>query len=221
MKYKHIVWDWNGTLLDDRWLCIESINHILKSRKMALVSNEKYRNLFCFPVIKYYEKLGFDFTIEHFPIPEFLEYYKNGFEKCNLHNDAEFVLRRIKELGFTQSILSAGKQNSLIRWVKHHKIEKMFSHLIGIDNEKADGKIEAGISWLKNSDFSSEHILLIGDTIHDSEVSKAMGVECILIDIGHVSTYRLKKTGHKVFSSLKSVLEYLTIEDQIKKPSLK
>ena len=221
MKYKHIVWDWNGTLLDDRWLCIESINHILKSRKMALVSNEKYRNLFCFPVIKYYEKLGFDFTIEHFPILEFLEYYKNGFEKCNLHNDAEFVLRRIKELGFTQSILSAGKQNSLIRWVKHHKIEKIFSHLIGIDNEKADGKIEAGISWLKNSDFSYEHILLIGDTIHDSEVSKAMGVECILIDIGHVSTYRLKKTGSKVFSSLKSVLEYLTIEDQIKKPSLK
>ena len=38
MKYKHIVWDWNGTLLDDRWLCIEAINFVLKSREMKLFS---------------------------------------------------------------------------------------------------------------------------------------------------------------------------------------
>ncbi len=88
MKYKHIVWDWNGTLLDDRWLCIEAINFVLKSREMKLVSNKEYRDLFCFPVIDYYEKLGFDFTKEHFPIPEFLEYYKNKFEECCLHIDA-------------------------------------------------------------------------------------------------------------------------------------
>jgi phosphoglycolate phosphatase len=40
MKYKHIVWDWNGTLLDDRWLCIEAINCVLKSRNMPLVSKK-------------------------------------------------------------------------------------------------------------------------------------------------------------------------------------
>ena len=79
MKYKHIVWDWNGTLLDDRWLCIEAINIVLSSRGMPLVSNKNYRDVFCFPVIEYYEKLGFDFTKEHFPIPGFLEYYKSRF----------------------------------------------------------------------------------------------------------------------------------------------
>ena len=56
MKYKHIVWDWNGTLLDDRWLCIEAINIVLRSRGMPLVSNKNYRDVFCFPVIEYYEK---------------------------------------------------------------------------------------------------------------------------------------------------------------------
>ena len=77
MKYKHIVWDWNGTLLDDRWLCIEAINYVLKSRNMPLVSNKDYRNLFCFPVIEYYKKLGFDFTKEPFPILGIIEYYKD------------------------------------------------------------------------------------------------------------------------------------------------
>ena len=183
MKYKHIVWDWNGTLLDDRWLCIEAINYVLKSRNMPLVSNKDYRNLFCFPVIEYYKKLGFDFKKEPFPIPGFLEYYKSKFERCMLHSDAKLVLRKINESGVTQSILSAGKQSSLVKWVEHHKIDVLFNHLIGVENEKADGKIEAGVNWLKNSHFSSEHILLVGDTIHDNEVSKAMGVDCLLVNI--------------------------------------
>ena len=167
MKYKHIVWDWNGTLLDDRWLCIEAINVVLGSRGMPLVSDKNYRDVFCFPVIEYYEKLGFDFTKEHFPIPGFLEYYKSRFKDCKLHKDAEFVLKRINESGITQSILSAGKQSSLVRLVNHHNIDYLFNQLIGIKNEKADGKIEAGINWLKTSRLEPENILLVGDTIHD------------------------------------------------------
>jgi len=212
MKYKHIVWDWNGTLLDDMWLCVNAINNVLKSRDMPLVSFKDYRNVFCFPVIEYYEKLGFDFTKEQFPIQAFLEYYKNRFEDCHLHKDAEVVLKKNSQFGITQSILSAGKQSSLAGWVKYHNIAHFFSQLIGIDNEKADGKTEAGINWLKSSHHKPENILLVGDTIHDSEVAKAMGVRCVLIDIGHVSTDRLKRTGETVLPSLKSVLEYLRVE---------
>ena len=212
MKYKHIVWDWNGTLLDDRWLCIEAINIVLGSRGMPLVSNKTYRDVFCFPVIEYYEKLGFDFTKEHFPISGFLEYYKSRFKDCKLHKDAEFVLKTINESGATQSILSAGKQSSLVRWVNHHNIGHLFNQLIGIKNEKADGKIEAGINWLKTSRLEPENILLVGDTIHDREVSQAMGVKCLLIDIGHVSTKRLNRTGERVLPTLRGILEYLKIE---------
>ena len=40
MKYKHIIWDWNGTLLDDRWLCVEGINKGLIKRKLAPITEE-------------------------------------------------------------------------------------------------------------------------------------------------------------------------------------
>jgi len=212
MKYKHIVWDWNGTLLDDMWLSVDAINYVLKSRGMPLVSNKDYRKVFCFPVIEYYKKLGFDFTKEQFPIPGFLEYYKKRFEDCHLHKNADIVIKKINQLGLTQSILSAGKQNKLITWVKYHNIDHFFSQLIGIDNDRADGKTESGINWLNNSSHKPENILLVGDTIHDSEVAKAMGVKCVLIDIGHVSSDRLKTTGAAVLTSLRSVLEYLQIE---------
>ena len=212
MKYKHIVWDWNGTLLDDLWLCVNAINYVLQSRNMPLVKTKSYRNIFCFPVIEYYKKLGFDFTKESFPIPGFLEYYKNKFENCNLHQDAKIVLKKINQSGLTQSILSAGKQSSLINWVEYHNISHFFNQLVGVDNENADGKIEAGVNWIRNSLYNPENILLIGDTIHDSEVAKDMGVKCVLIPIGHVSKGRLKSTGETVLPSLKSILEYLEID---------
>ena len=93
MKYKHIVWDWNGTLLDDRWLCVESINRILKKRKMPLTLEKTYKETFCFPVIKYYETLGFDFIKESFKdlSIEFIEYYKDNFYRLSLHFNTELI----------------------------------------------------------------------------------------------------------------------------------
>jgi phosphoglycolate phosphatase len=66
MKYKHIVWDWNGTLLDDAWLCVEILNSMLAARRMQTTTLEQYQNDFDFPVYNYYVKLGFDFSKEDY-----------------------------------------------------------------------------------------------------------------------------------------------------------
>ena len=51
--------------------------------------------------------------------------------------------------------------------------------------------------------------MLIGDTVHDSDVAEQMGVHCALVDIGHVSRERLLKTGRNVFESLDSLNKYI------------
>ena len=48
MRYKHIIWDWNGTLLDDRWLCVEGINQALVKRDLNPISENKYREILPF-----------------------------------------------------------------------------------------------------------------------------------------------------------------------------
>ena len=209
MRYNHIVWDWNGTLLDDLWLCIEAINSVLDSRGMNRVDETSYRKIFTFPVIEYYEQLGFNFKDEKFPIVGFLDYYRKYFEKCSLHKNASLVLRKNKMNGLSQSILSAGKESSLYSWVKSHNIENYFNDLIGVENDNADGKIEAGLEWISQAGISKHKILLIGDTIHDSDVASAMGIDCALVSNGHVSKERLKNAGPPVFESLMSVLSYV------------
>ena len=83
MKYKHIIWDWNGTLLDDTWLCVEGINDSLKKRSLQTITKEIYRKVFSFPVEDYYKRLGFDFKKEPFEVAgdEFVAYYAKSFHK--------------------------------------------------------------------------------------------------------------------------------------------
>ena len=58
---KTIIWDWNGTLLDDLDLSLESVNILLEERNLPALSVEKYKDIFCFPIVVYYVKAGFDF----------------------------------------------------------------------------------------------------------------------------------------------------------------
>ena len=212
MKYKHIIWDWNGTLLDDTWLCVEGINKSLEKRSLQTITKEIYRKVFSFPVEDYYERLGFDFKKEPFEIAgdEFVAYYAKCFHKVKLHKQVSSALGALEIAGFSQSILSAGKQEYLDQWVKVHGLSEYFMIIRGIDNQYARGKIELGISFIKELPYEKDEIIMVGDTVHDSDVADAMGIDCLLIDHGHMGNKKLKTTGRKVFSNIEHVRDHLT-----------
>ena len=81
MKYKHVIWDWNGTLVDDTWLCVEIINKLLKKRNLKLVTIDDYKEKFMFPVREYYIELGFNFEDEPFEVSglEFINEFKKDY----------------------------------------------------------------------------------------------------------------------------------------------
>ena len=212
MKYKHIIWDWNGTLLDDTWLCVEGINKSLEKRSLQTITKEIYRKVFSFPVEDYYERLGFDFKKEPFEVAgdEFVAYYAKCFHKVKLHKQVSSALGALEIAGFSQSILSAGKQEYLDQWVKVHGLSEYFIIIRGIDNQYARGKIELGISFIKELPYEKDEIIMVGDTVHDSDVADAMGIDCLLIDHGHMGNKKLKATGRKVFSNIEQVRDHLT-----------
>jgi|TARA_B100001250_G_scaffold112405_1_gene95028 phosphoglycolate phosphatase len=212
MKYKHIIWDWNGTLLDDTWLCVEGINKSLEKRSLQTITKEIYRKVFSFPVEDYYERLGFDFNKEPFEVAgdEFVAYYAKCFHKVKLHKQVSSALGALEIAGFSQSILSAGKQEYLDQWVKVHGLSEYFMIIRGIDNQYARGKIELGISFIKELPYEKDEIVMVGDTVHDSDVADAMGIDCLLIDHGHMGNKKLKTTGRKVFSNIEHVRDHLT-----------
>src|SRR5262249_46428492 len=58
----HVIWDWNGTLLDDVDLCVEIVQGMLERHGLARIGLAEYQSVFRFPVREYYKDVGFDFA---------------------------------------------------------------------------------------------------------------------------------------------------------------
>lgn len=212
MRYNHFIWDWNGTLLDDRWLTVASMNRLLKRRGMEFLTEERYMDVFSFPVKDYYVALGFDFDKEPFSISgtEFIvEYNKRALEPV-LHEGVMSTLDELTQNGSSHSILSASKQDILNELMIHYSLAGYFDHVIGQDDHYAFGKTEAGRELIGKLSIPAEKIIFVGDTIHDYEVARELGVDCALMSLGHTSIKRLKATGAPVFSGFRELQDWLT-----------
>ena len=143
-KYRHIIWDWNGTLLDDAWLCVDVMNKLLKRREIPELDLNKYQEVFGFPIINYYKRLGFTFVEEPFEIPgtEFIVEYNKRWKETKLQQDALPALEKISKLNISQSMLSAQEQLQLNRFMDHFNLSQYFENISGLHNHYADGKLE-------------------------------------------------------------------------------
>lgn len=53
----HIVWDWNGTLKDDRADLLDAVNHTLKGLRAAPIDLATYQARHVLPVRRFYTRL--------------------------------------------------------------------------------------------------------------------------------------------------------------------
>jgi phosphoglycolate phosphatase len=204
-----IIWDWNGTLLNDTDICIETINTLLSDRNLPQIDRKKYLETFGFPVIDYYRRLGFDFSIEPFDIPamQYIDLYSLKIKECPLHDAAISILSFFKLNGFKQMLLSASEIGLLEASIAHFGIRHYFDGLTGLNNHFAASKSEIGIQMLNDQHIIPSDACLIGDTTHDFEVAERMGCQCVLVANGHQAESKLLETGAQVVGKLEDVKE--------------
>ncbi len=208
MSDKAIIWDWNGTLLDDIQLSMESINTVLRRRDLPQLNIEHYRTVFGFPIKDYYHRIGLDFAKEPFSIPaqEFIEEYYNRVKECSLQPYSAEILTTLREKGYRQFVLSAMEQNALEQTLGQHNISSFFDDIVGLNNHFAASKLEAGKNLFHQQNLHPTTTCFIGDTTHDWEVASNFGCPCILTSMGHQSEQTLQKTGATVIRGLQSLL---------------
>ncbi len=209
MDYKHVIWDWNGTLLNDRWLCLESINTLLGQRGKNPLSEKEYLAHFDFPVRDYYERAGFDFSKEDFKIPalQFIDLYEKKRKVCKLQTGALDVLQYFMKTGVSQSLLSASEEGVLKEMLNNFCLGMYFQIVTGLNNHYAASKLELGRKLLEKIGLPPQQVLMVGDTCHDQEVAQALGIDIILYNKGHFPAYRLEKCGCKIISDLGELID--------------
>lgn len=206
-KYGHIIWDFNGTLMDDAWLCIEVMNEMLSRRGLKTLSPQQYGDMFDFPVEAYYQRAGWDLSRYPFSMlsDEFMAGYHARKLECKLRPETVEVLSRAQSREVTQSIISAAQDSMVTELVDHFGIGEFFSSVNGLDNHHAAGKTEIGLAWMEKADVDPETVLFVGDTTHDMVVAEAMGVDCVLVYSGHQSREKLIASRIKVVDQLDEI----------------
>ena len=145
-QYRHIIWDWNGTLINDARLCLEIVNELLSKRGKRPITFQEYQSQFDFPVEDFYTRVGFDLSAEPFDslASEYVGKYNERRFECNLQDHALNVLKSFHSRGFKQSLLSAYHKPRLKEAVDFFEIRPFFTEIIGLGNHHAMGKVAEG-----------------------------------------------------------------------------
>ncbi len=207
--YRHIIWDWNGTLLDDAWLSVEIINTLLRKRGLPVTDHQRYQREFDFPVRGYYQRIGFDFALYPYEelATEFIELWDQRYVECTLRAHALQVVKALAADGHQQTILSASEQKRLEEMVGiFPELHGCFSRLIGVEDYYAVSKLDHGRRLIAELAHAPAEVVLIGDTTHDFAVAQAMGIASILIPSGHHPREKLAQCDALIVESLAELI---------------
>ena len=193
-SYDAVVWDWNGTLLDDVELCVEIVNELLFENGISALEADRYKEIFDFPVRLYYERAGFDLERLDFSrlSVDFCTRFEERLDRAPLFPSAARVLDGFAQIGSRQFVLSSTEHEALGRMLRRYGIDGYFEAMQGMENTLAEGKITGGHALIERFGLDPKASLLIGDTLHDAEVAESLGMDCLLISSGHQSHARLR-----------------------------
>lgn len=202
----HIVWDWNGTLFHDIDAVIEATNASFGEIGLAPITLERYRDLYCVPVPRFYERLmGRLPTDAEWAVMDeaFHRHYWALAEGAGLAPGAEALLREWQASGLTQSICSLAPHDHLIPIVRTHGIERHFLRVDGRTGPSDGGKAEHMVRHLAGLDgVVPERVVVIGDAVDDAVAAAHAGARAVLYTGGSHSRASLETAGVPVVDSL-------------------
>lgn len=213
MKYTHVIWDFNGTILSDMEIGMNATNSMLAARNLPVIESiEQYRELFGFPVEDYYRRLGFDFEREDYKTklaPEWVALYNASSSEAPLFDGVRSLSCALRAHNVRQSILSASEKGMMCAQLRERNALDLFDEIWGTDTIQAYGKMALADAW--RVAHADDRVLLIGDTTHDFEVAERIGADCVLVAAGHHSYERLCACGVPVVMDLEECKSWLGI----------
>lgn len=205
----HLVWDWNGTLLDDLNLVVAATNASLAGLGGPAVTTEEHRRDFRRPISAYYAHvLGRPVTAEEFAVLDrvFHDAYRAGLPTCRLALDA---LEAIALWEGTQSLLSMWFHHELVPTVTSHGLHAYLSRIDGLRDVIGGGtKAPYLRAHMAALEVGGEDCVLIGDSVDDAEAANSVGARVVLYCGGFTDEARLQSTGAPVATTLVEAVGY-------------
>ena len=199
---KYILWDWNGTLLDDTQAALDTLNDMLVRRGCKPIAMDYYRDHFAFPCRPFYERIGM--AIPDSEWDALAREYHDVYSRQSVRLNAETLaaLERVKRAGAKQSIISALRQDLLDAQTAAFGVAPYMECVYGTDNLDGASKLDRAlelmtklVSTAEEGDRFLSNVVMIGDALHDKEVADALGIRCVLCAQGSHAAWRLREVA--------------------------
>lgn len=194
---KHIIWDFNGTLLNDAQLSVDADNAVFAQLGLPPITLDTYRRHMTMPVRDFYAALGVDLNVYTYDTISrlWLDVFNAGALDAGLVPGMLDVVRRLHAAGRSQSVLSASYEPSLRAQCDALGLTPYMRAVDGLENENAERKTAIGLRQLARLGLRGGDTVLVGDIASDAELAGALGASCVLVPWGHNSLDRLTACG--------------------------
>ncbi|QBI53704.1 HAD family hydrolase [Streptomonospora litoralis] len=201
----HIVWDWNGTLLDDNHANMAALNRVCAEFGREPVDIDYWRGFFRRPLLGCYEDLlGRSLAEDEWARLNrvYDDRYRTELPSCTLADGVPGILADWLARGGSQSLLSMASHESLVGLVAEHSLDDHFARVDGRRFDTPDGSKSRHLAaHLAELDVDPAAVVLIGDIDDDGRAASEAGAHALLVASGMMSRERLKATGHPVLDT--------------------
>ena len=206
---RHVVWDWNGTLVDDHTAVVAAINDALAVLRLRPIDSDAFRTHFTRPVQRFYEQVA-GRPIESGEWRALDDAYHDSYaawvERLELAPDAVAALEAAEAAGLGQSLLSMWRHQDLVALVERLGIGHFFRRVDGLAVPGGESKAEHLVAHLAALGVEAPAALLVGDSLDDLAAARAVGARCVLYDGGTHHRHALEATGVPVAGTLTAAL---------------
>lgn len=210
MTSLHVIWDWNGTLLDDLDVVIEAANVGLVQFGVGPIDENLYRDHFTRPVRAFYDSLFgrpiSDAEWETLNHVFHVEYMARA-DAAELSEDALEALDRVGTGPDAQSLLSMSPQEWLEAIVERKGVLHRFSLVSGLTGETGGLKARHMEEHIEGLGLNPAQTVVIGDTPDDATAARHAGARVVLYDGGSHHLPVLRQTDAPVAHSLVEAVE--------------
>lgn len=199
----HLVWDWNGTLLDDLTIVVEATNESLAAAGGPVITAEEHRRDFRRPIVDYYAYV-LGRPVDEAEFVRLDDAFHNAYRARNggLRLTAD-ALGAIDAWAGTQSLLSMFFHDELVPQVEWLGLSARLSRVDGLRAAIGGGSkaphLEAHLAALG---VSAPSCVLIGDSVDDAHAAVAVGAQVVLYSGGFTDAALLRATGAPVADTL-------------------
>ncbi|WP_299071593.1 HAD family hydrolase [uncultured Paraglaciecola sp.] len=210
MKYKAIVFDWDGTLMDSIAKIVESMQASARHLNLPVPSYDQAKNVIGISLLPALQQL---FNIHDDKAAMDLFYtYKAQFKdhkqvSSPLFDGAIELLTTLKNKGYVLAVATGKARLGLEHNWQHSNTGHFFSLSKTADDAKSKPSPDMLQQILSELNLSADQVLMVGDTTYDMAMAEAINMDRVGVSFGVHSTAALQK--HKPVAVINELSELL------------